>query len=190
MYSLVFRHTAAERLYILQGVRRRRDITSSAILFVYLQTWQALFVVLITIGSVSFFTYVGSSGSSASLNWTLVSFVVILPNVLLLYLVRVALPLCLKPRSTKSCKTLSRRSAISARESSQIAVNDAAAAISPPIPRRPSKSGKRRITILPQVARTILSNLYSFSKACSNTRKPASELLHKQFYLLLEVQAK
>ena len=53
----------------------------------YLQSWQAAFVVIITIASVSFFTYVGSGGAEASLDWTLVSFVVLLPQVLLLVLV-------------------------------------------------------------------------------------------------------
>jgi len=64
-----------------------RDISGSALLFFYLQSWQAAFVILITIGSVSFFTYVGQSGLGLALNWTLVSFVVLLPAVLLLYLV-------------------------------------------------------------------------------------------------------
>lgn len=64
-----------------------RDISTSMLLFFYLQSWQAMFVILITVGSVSFFTYVGQSGIGANLNWTLVSFVVLLPSVLLLYLV-------------------------------------------------------------------------------------------------------
>ena len=53
----------------------------------YLQSWQTSFVVIITIASVSFFTYVGASGAEAALNWTLVSFVVLLPLALLLFLV-------------------------------------------------------------------------------------------------------
>ncbi len=65
-----------------------RDISTSALLFFYLQSWQAAFVILITIGSVSFFTYVGHNGLGAALNWTQISFVVLLPSLLLLYMVR------------------------------------------------------------------------------------------------------
>lgn len=68
-----------------------RDISTSALLFFYLQSWQAAFVILITIGSVSFFTYVGQDGLGANLNWSLISFVVLLPSILLLYMVRTAL---------------------------------------------------------------------------------------------------
>lgn len=46
-----------------------------------------MFVTFITIGSVSFFTYVGEDGAAASLNWTLVAFVVLLPTALLALMV-------------------------------------------------------------------------------------------------------
>lgn len=64
-----------------------RDVSSSLLVMLYLQTWQAMFVVVITMSSVAFFTYVGSGGAEASLSWTLVSFVVLLPQTLLLLLV-------------------------------------------------------------------------------------------------------
>lgn len=64
-----------------------RDISSSAVLFIYLQGWQSVSVTIITIASVSFFNYVGQSGVSAALSWTPIALLVFLPLVVLAYLV-------------------------------------------------------------------------------------------------------
>ena len=56
-------------------------------MFLFLQSWLAVFVVCITIGSVAFYTYVGTAGEPAVLSWVLVCFVVLLPLTLLTYMV-------------------------------------------------------------------------------------------------------